>query len=59
MENQIAIKSLLFTERNKDDILVFEDYDKVKRQFYYRPIGGTVEFGEKTSDTLILSLIHI
>ena len=58
MENQIAIKSLLFTERNKDDILVFEDYDKVKRQFYYRPIGGTVEFGEKTSDTLIREVME-
>lgn len=52
MENQIAIKSLLYTERKQDEILVFEDYDEVKQQFYYRPIGGTVEFGEKTRDTL-------
>ncbi len=52
MINQIAIKSLFYTERTPDEILVFEDFDTVKQQFYYRPIGGTVEFGEKTTDTL-------
>ena len=27
-------------------ILVFEGYDKVKDQAFYRPIGGAIEFGE-------------
>jgi len=52
MKNEIAIKALFYTERNQQEILVFEDFDKIKKQFYYRPIGGTVEFGEKTIDTL-------
>jgi len=52
MKNQIAVKALFYTERNQREILVFEDYDEVKQQFYYRPIGGTVEFGEKTLKTL-------
>ncbi|MCT1902370.1 NUDIX hydrolase [Oceanobacillus sojae] len=34
-------------------ILVAEGYDSVKEEFYYRPIGGGIEFGEKSSDTLI------
>lgn len=32
--------------RNGNKILVSEGYDVVKQQAYYRPLGGTVEFGE-------------
>jgi len=51
-KNKIAVKALFYTERNQHEILVFEMYDHIKKQFYYRPIGGTVEFGEKTIETL-------
>jgi len=31
---------------NKDRILVFEGYDPIKKQSFYRPLGGGIEFGE-------------
>lgn len=34
----------LFYYNNK--ILVFEGFDKVKNEFFYRPLGGGIEFGE-------------
>lgn len=48
----IRVKAILFVERDKDEILVSESYDSVKHEFYYRPIGGTVEFGETTTEAL-------
>jgi 8-oxo-dGTP pyrophosphatase MutT (NUDIX family) len=38
---------------NNDSILVAEGYDSVKNQYYYRPIGGGIEYGELSSDALI------
>jgi len=32
--------------RNKDRILVFEGYDPIKGETFYRPLGGGIEFGE-------------
>ena len=34
-------------------ILVFEGYDTVKRDYYYRPLGGAVEPGETTREALV------
>ena len=34
----------LFYYNNK--FLVFEGFDKVKNEFFYRPLGGAIEFGE-------------
>jgi ADP-ribose pyrophosphatase YjhB (NUDIX family) len=33
-------------------ILVYERFDHVKKQGFYRPLGGKVEFGEYSADTL-------
>ena len=33
-------------------ILVAEGYDTIKQQHFYRPLGGTVEFGERSIDTV-------
>lgn len=38
--------------RNADFILVAEGYDTVKDENYYRPIGGGIEYGELSSDSL-------
>ncbi len=38
---------------NNDYILVAEGYDSVKNQYYYRPIGGGIEYGELSSEALI------
>lgn len=33
--------------RSGGRILVFEGYDTVKKETFYRPLGGTIEFGER------------
>ena len=38
--------------RNQDRILVFEGFDKVKNETFYRPLGGGVEFGETAEETV-------
>jgi len=38
--------------RRGSDIFVAEGYDGVKDQTFYRPLGGTIEFGEYSSDTV-------
>jgi len=35
-----------------DEILVFEARDEVKAETFYRPLGGEVEFGERSRDTV-------
>ena len=32
--------------RHENNIFVAEGYDSVKRDHFYRPLGGTIEFGE-------------
>jgi len=40
-------------QRDEDDsILVFEGYDSLKDQIFYRPLGGTIEFGEPAEQTV-------
>lgn len=39
--------------RKDNTILVAEGYDSVKDNYFYRPIGGGIEYGEKSSDALI------
>jgi ADP-ribose pyrophosphatase YjhB (NUDIX family) len=36
-----------------DELLLMEGYDPSKRQTFYRPLGGGVEFGERARDALI------
>jgi len=37
---------------NNNRILVFEGYDKVKDEVFYRPLGGGIEFGETAEETV-------
>jgi 8-oxo-dGTP pyrophosphatase MutT (NUDIX family) len=37
---------------NNHRILVFEGYDKVRGETFYRPLGGGIEFGERGEDTV-------
>ncbi len=39
--------------RNGNKILAFEGYDTIKQQTYHRPLGGTVEFGERSDQAVI------
>ncbi len=38
--------------RHQNRILVFEGYDSIKKQIFYRPLGGGIEFGEHSSMTI-------
>ena len=38
--------------RRADEILVFEGYDHVKGETFYRPLGGGIEFGEPSIEAL-------
>ncbi|MDM5248026.1 NUDIX hydrolase [Lysinibacillus sp. G4S2] len=38
--------------RKGDSILVAEGFDEVKRDHYYRPIGGGIEYGETSSKAI-------
>jgi len=44
--------------RNNDRILVAEGYDPIKKQLFYRPLGGGIEFGEKSEDTVRRELME-
>jgi len=35
-----------------ESILAGEGYDSAKKDYYYRPIGGGIEYGEKSLDAL-------
>lgn len=39
--------------RHGNKILVAEGYDTIKQQIFHRPLGGTVEFGERSDLTVI------
>ena len=39
--------------RSNDRILVIEGYDSVKKQTFYRPLGGGINFGESSSAALV------
>lgn len=48
------IRALVICIFQKDDsILVAEGYDPVKGEYFYRPIGGGIEYGEKSAEALI------
>ncbi len=38
--------------RKQDRIFVAEGYDSVKQETFYRPLGGTIEFGELGRETV-------
>ena len=39
--------------RRGDDLFVAEGYDPAKREVFYRPLGGTIEFGEHSRETIV------
>ena len=43
---------------DKDRILVAEGYDPIKGETFYRPLGGGIEFGERSEDTICRELME-
>lgn len=46
----------IFSHNNK--ILVCEGYDPTKGEIFYRPLGGAIEFGEYSIDTVRRELLE-
>ena len=44
--------------RNQGRILVNQGYDATKDQYFYRPLGGGIEFGETSMDTVCRELME-
>lgn len=44
--------------RNQDRILVAEGYDPIKGETFYRPLGGGIEFGERSEETICRELME-
>jgi 8-oxo-dGTP pyrophosphatase MutT (NUDIX family) len=43
---------------NKNRILVAEGYDPIKGETFYRPLGGGIEFGERSEETICRELME-
>jgi len=46
----------VFHSRNR--ILVMEGYDSIKDEYFYRPLGGGIEFGEYSTETICRELME-
>jgi 8-oxo-dGTP pyrophosphatase MutT (NUDIX family) len=44
--------------RYNDHILVAEGYDSIKNEHFYRPLGGGIEFGEPSVETICRELME-
>jgi 8-oxo-dGTP pyrophosphatase MutT (NUDIX family) len=44
--------------RHNDRILVAEGYDSIKDEYFYRPLGGGIEFGESSVETICRELME-
>jgi 8-oxo-dGTP pyrophosphatase MutT (NUDIX family) len=44
--------------RHHDCILVAEGYDPVKDEHFYRPLGGGIEFGESSVETICREMLE-
>jgi 8-oxo-dGTP pyrophosphatase MutT (NUDIX family) len=44
--------------RHHDRILVMEGYDPLKKERFYRPLGGGIEFGEHSTETICRELME-
>lgn len=40
----------------KDELFLAEGYDSVKKETFYRPLGGAIEFGERGRDCIVREL---
>ncbi|HEV2119086.1 MAG TPA: NUDIX domain-containing protein [Candidatus Bathyarchaeia archaeon] len=55
--NEETVRSIAICVFRKDSsIFVAEGYDKTKDEIFYRPLGGTIEFGEYGNETVALEL---
>lgn len=56
MSNQHIRVIALAIVQHEGRLLVFRAFDRVKGSFFYRPLGGGIEYGERGSDAVIREL---
>ncbi|MBI3536579.1 MAG: NUDIX hydrolase [Chloroflexi bacterium] len=56
MKSKVIRALAICVFRNGDKILVGAGFDSVKQQTFYRPLGGSIEFGETSADTITREL---
>jgi len=39
--------------RDKDRLFLMECYDPIKKETFYRPLGGAIEFGEHSRESIV------
>ena len=39
--------------RDEDRLFVTEGYDSCKKETFYRPVGGAIEFGERSRESIV------
>jgi 8-oxo-dGTP pyrophosphatase MutT (NUDIX family) len=44
--------------RKANKILVAEGYDAIKNEYFYRPLGGGIEFGENSRETICREMLE-
>ncbi len=44
--------------RHNNHILVHQGYDQLKKEYFYRPLGGGIEFGETSMDAVCRELME-
>jgi 8-oxo-dGTP pyrophosphatase MutT (NUDIX family) len=49
---RIKVKTICIIKNEKEEILVSEGYDSLKNIYYYRPLGGNVDYRERTIDAV-------
>jgi len=53
MKKEIRIVALGILQRPDGKLLVDKGYDSIKKETFYRPLGGGVDFGEKSEEALV------
>jgi len=54
-QNQIRVIALAVVQ-HEGRLLVFRAFDAVKGSFFYRPLGGGIEYGERGRDAVVREL---
>jgi ADP-ribose pyrophosphatase YjhB (NUDIX family) len=50
--NRIIVKAMCLIMNDRSEMLLSGALDKVKGDYFYRPLGGNVEFNERAEDTV-------
>lgn len=51
--SKIRTLAIALIKNEKNQILLHEGFDSIKKEKFYRPLGGGIEFGEKGAAALV------